>query len=368
MTDGTNPPVEPRTDAGSTGATRGTSSPRVRRIDGPANLVTGARPGRRDFFADPIGATFASAAQWFRKRRNARFGMRSDMADAILEQLLSRTGNRDELPKIAIVVAHPDDEAIGAGAILRGFPNTTVIHVTDGAPGDVEYARRRGFETREGYAEARRREVVAALQVVGIPADQILGLGFVDGEAAWHLVDLCERMTDLFDDMRPEIVLTHPYEGGHSDHDSTAFAVHLAAGILRREGLQAPIIMELTSYHNYEGRRRLFDFLPFQNTVVRTHQLTEEDREVKRRMFDEFTSQQTLLQTIPIEIERFRQAPRYLFTVPPHEGELDYERLCSKVTGAQWRDQAERALALLRTRKLHSMGGATGGGTATDVS
>ena len=38
---------------------------------------------------------------------------------------------------------------------------------------------------------------------------------------------------------QPDVVLTHPYEGGHSDHDSTAFAVHLAAGILRRDGRPA---------------------------------------------------------------------------------------------------------------------------------
>ncbi|MEO5568891.1 MAG: hypothetical protein ABIR92_10385, partial [Gemmatimonadaceae bacterium] len=65
-------------------------------------------------------------------------------------------------------------------------------------------------------------------------------------------------------------MLTHPYEGGHSDHDSTAFAVHLATGMLLREGRRAPIILELTSYHNYGGARRLFSFLPFANSRVKT--------------------------------------------------------------------------------------------------
>jgi hypothetical protein len=72
---------------------------------------------------------------------------------------------------------------------------------------------------------------------------------------------------------------------------------------------------------------------------------------VKREMFDHFTSQKALLKTFPIEVERFRQAPRYLFTVPPHDGELDYERLCKKMTGAEWRANAEKALQTLRTRR-----------------
>ncbi|MEO5568526.1 MAG: PIG-L family deacetylase, partial [Gemmatimonadaceae bacterium] len=188
----------------------------------------------------------------------------------------------------------------------------------------------------------------------GMPVDRIRCLGIVDGEAAWHLVELCHKVADLLDELQPDVVLTHPYEGGHSDHDSTAFAVHLATGMLLREGRRAPIILELTSYHNYGGARRLFSFLPFANSRVKTVVLSNEDRRTKKRMFDEFTSQLPLLEKFPLQVERFRQAPRYLFTVPPHEGELDYERLCKKMTGAQWRENAERALEELRSRRQFS--------------
>jgi LmbE family N-acetylglucosaminyl deacetylase len=189
--------------------------------------------------------------------------------------------------------------------------------------------------------------VVAALAVVGIPEERIIGLGCTDGEAPWHLVELSHKVMELFEELKPDVILTHPYEGGHSDHDSTAFVVQLAAGILQKEGVIAPTILELTSYHNYGGRRRLFDFLPFGDLPMRTLTLSSEARKMKRRMFDAFESQQALLKTIPIRVERFRQAPRYLFTVPPHEGELDYERFCKRMTGAQWRAEAESALELL---------------------
>jgi LmbE family N-acetylglucosaminyl deacetylase len=297
----------------------------------------------------PVGEAIGVAATWIRKQRDKRLQPASDVVSSILDKI-GTPGVAAQARRVVVIVAHPDDEAIGAGAVLRGFPDVTIVHVTDGAPLDEGYAQRKGFTRREDYAQARRTEVVNALKVIGLPEDRIRGLGIVDGEAAWHLVELCHKVADLLDELQPDVVLTHPYEGGHSDHDSTAFAVHLAAGMLLREGRKAPIILELTSYHNYRGRRRLFNFLPFHGSRIRTVWLSPEDRRVKRQMFDEFTSQSALLQKFPIEVERFRQAPRYLFTVPPHEGELDYERLCKKMTGAQWRANAEQALEALRTR------------------
>lgn len=299
----------------------------------------------------PLADAVSAAAVWVRKQRDKRAQPASDVVSAILDKLGASHTGESAARRVVVLVAHPDDEAIGAGAVLRGFPDVTVVHVTDGAPLDEGYAQRKGFMTREAYAEARRREVMAALSVIGMPSDRIRSLGIVDGEAAWHLVELCHKVADLLDELQPDVVLTHPYEGGHSDHDSTAFAVHLATGMLLREGRKAPIILELTSYHNYGGKRRLFSFLPFANTLVRTVLLSHEDRRTKKRMFEQFTSQLPLLAKFPLEVERFRQAPRYLFTVPPHEGELDYERMCKKMTGAQWRENAERALEELRSRR-----------------
>jgi LmbE family N-acetylglucosaminyl deacetylase len=294
--------------------------------------------------------TWSSAAAWIRKRRDARLKPDEDAVTSILNTIGVESLTDAAAKHILLVVAHPDDEAIGASTVLRGFPNVSVIHVTDGAPNDETYARRKGFASRAEYARARRQEVCAALGVIGIPEERIRGLDFVDGEAAWNLVDLCHSVADLMAELRPDVVVTHPYEGGHSDHDSTAFAVHLAAGILQRDGIPVPVILELTSYHNNAGRRRFQSFLPFWDRPVKTVQLSEEAREIKRQMFERFTSQEALLKTFPLQVERFRQAPRYLFTVPPHEGELDYERLCRRMTGAEWRANAELALESLRSK------------------
>ena len=58
-----------------------------------------------------------------------------------------------------------------------------------------------------------------------------------------------------------------------------------------------------------------------------------------------------MLERFPIGIERFRPAPRYVFTKAPHEGQLDYERFCTLITGVEWRRNAGKALDALRTRR-----------------
>lgn len=251
-----------------------------------------------------------------------------------------------------IVVAHQDDETIGAGAQLARLPDVTVLHVTDGAPRDPAYAHRFGYASVSEYGEARRREAAEALRLVGVPPDRQLCLNIPDGEAPYHLVELSLTIAEAIDELRPEVLLTHPYEGGHTDHDAIAFAVHLACGILRREGTETPVVLELTSYHNRNGQRVVHDFLPYDNALgPRTLALSKQARELKARMYECFTTQQRCLQQFKVDIERFRPAPRYVFTRPPHEGTLDYERLSRRMSYSEWRAQAQRALAQLRTRK-----------------
>lgn len=283
--------------------------------------------------------------------RDARYRPPLEVTQEVLDRIAQRTALVEAFPSTLVVVAHPDDEAIGAGGLLAGIPDVVVAHVTDGAPRDERYAQSKGFLTREEYARARRREVVNALARVGITPERCRGLGYVDGEASLQMLEVVFDVADLIDEVRPDIVLTHPYEGGHSDHDATAFAVHLACGILRRDKAPAPVVLELTSYHNYSGERRVFDFLPYIGSDQRTILLTETEKALKKSMYEEFESQTQVLQRFPIQIERFRTAPRYVFTEAPHEGVLDYERFCTIITGAEWRRNASRALDTLRTRR-----------------
>ena len=59
------------------------------------------------------------------------------------------------------------------------------------------------------------------------------------------------------------------------------------------------------------------------------------------------TQRQTLAPFVPLAHERFRPAPTYDFSLPPHEGPLHYEQLGFPTSGEAWRDFATHALATL---------------------
>src|SRR3954452_6783766 len=143
---------------------------------------------------------------------------RSSPAQTFLDALAGDRSVSGE--RVAIVVAHPDDETLGLGAQLPRLPGLAIVHVTDGAPRDLGDARRLGFETTEAYAAARHRELETAMALAGIGSDALIGLGVPDQEAAHHLAAVAIRLADLFCEKRIEIVFTHAYEGGHPDHDA----------------------------------------------------------------------------------------------------------------------------------------------------
>lgn len=112
-----------------------------------------------------------------------------------------------------------------------------------------------------------------------------------------------------------------------------------------------PSILGLTSYHHANGERIRGQFIARDGVRVRTLVLDDQARARKLKMFERFSSQREVVEKFPVQVERFRVAPRYLFTEAPHEGVPDYERFCVRITGSEWRASAARALELLRARK-----------------
>src|SRR4051812_38287342 len=118
-----------------------------------------------------------------------------------------------------IVAAHPDDEVIGMGAQLPHLGEAVFVHITDGAPRDMMDARQHGFDSWEEYAAQRRNELLEALRVAGIPDNCSHHLGIADQEASINLSLITLKLYELLRELRPQYVITHPYEGGHPDHD-----------------------------------------------------------------------------------------------------------------------------------------------------
>lgn len=245
------------------------------------------------------------------------------------------------MARVLIIAAHPDDETLGASALLGGPDEITVIHVTDGAPRDPRWwpsPRPSQEPSRAAYAQLRRDEALCALARANIPATRILELGVVDQEACRELPALARAIAEHLDALAPDLVITHAYEGGHPDHDAVACAVAVARDRVARP----PALLEMALYHGAGGGLRAGEFLPNGPSVIHALDLAEQRR--RAAMLACFASQQaTLAPFLGITDERYRIPPRYDFGRAPHGGRLFYEQLGFPLSGAEWRELAARA-------------------------
>ncbi|MBY0111164.1 PIG-L family deacetylase [Patescibacteria group bacterium] len=220
---------------------------------------------------------------------------------------------------VAVVVAHQDDESIAFGAQLPKLPEALMVHVTDGAPNDEKEWKGKGFKSKEDYAETRRRELTDALNIVGHSGERV-SLGIPDQGASAVLAQTAKRLADMFRAQGIHTVLTHAYEGGHPDHDATAFAVHAAQKIIEKEGGTLTII-EAPLYRPVDGVSTKQSFAPA-DTETYMIPLTVDQQELKQKLYDAHGSQRDAFAEMSTRHEWLREAPPYSFTELPNNGQV----------------------------------------------
>lgn len=237
--------------------------------------------------------------------------------------------------RCVVIVAHPDDDVVGAGGLISRLDDVTVLHVTDGIPKNGHSPEVGNLRSSES-AHTRRLESRTALALANVPPEQIVELGLSTEQAPLELADLTRRIASFLLQTAPDIVLTNPYEGGDPDHDATAFATHAALRLLRQKGFKPPSVFEIALYPTPDGNKRVLDFLPSEAAEITTLLLDKKARDLKRRMFACFTSQPNLQRDNFFGRERFRRPPRYNFAAPPNGGKLNYERVAAGVDCVEW--------------------------------
>lgn len=257
-------------------------------------------------------------------------------------EALKRLGLREP---VVLVAAHPDDEVLGAGGLLASLDGFIVVHLTDGAPRRMKRGAL-GFGTPGEYAAARRKELLNALACMPGKPEELMELGVHDLEASQNLEEITGRLLKIFRTVRPGTVITHPYEGGHPDHDSAAFAVRTALDLMDKDSAPKARQIEFTSYHALGGKMITSRFLPAASIETKFI-LSNGERERKERMIRAFESQGDALKVFTTEFETFREAPEYDFNAPPHPGRLFYESFDWGVTGPLWRKRASKAMKAL---------------------
>ena len=236
------------------------------------------------------------------------------------------------LGRTLVLVAHPDDETLGAGVLLQRMREPIVAFATDGAPRDRWFWSKYG--SRAAYADLRRQEAEAALAVAGVKRFHFLAnpndrTRFVDQDLFLWIPEAMDKLEDLIARTQPEAILTHAYEGGHPDHDTCCF---LATRLASQHNLP---LWEFPLYHR--SRVGVLTRQEFMNPVGNEVLLdgTVPEVELKKRMIAAHATQAATLAEFRASLERFRPMFAYDFSRPPHLGMLNYEAWQWPVTGSQ---------------------------------
>ena len=254
------------------------------------------------------------------------------------------TGDLTRKTRCSVIVAHPADEVVGAGCLISKLVDVTILHVTDGAPRDMHDAKAAGFKERSKYAQARRDECLAALAIAQVPKDRVVEFAIPDHSAAQCLTDLTKKIATFLQQCEADIVVTHPYEGGHPDHDATAFATHAALRLMKQNGFKPPVLFEMALHPSEDFKIKVPEFLPGTEWETTTLLLDERAQKLKKKMFACFETQRGSLKFSPVGPERFRQALAYDFSAPPQEGKLHYENFDWAPSSEEWQALARKAL------------------------
>ena len=235
-----------------------------------------------------------------------------------ISELLNRT---------LVVVAHPDDEAVGAGALMQRMREAYVVFCTDGGPRDNFFWGRYG--SRKKYIAVRSQETRSAAEIARV--QQTSFLNFPDQELYQHLSEALHELEFLISDLCPAAILTHAYEGGHPDHDCCAFLSYVLG--LRRE---LPV-WEMPLYHRTNSGMQSQKFLRYRLRAV-SLRMSSRELQVKQRMVSCYVSQADALQSFELGVERFRRLEKYDFSRPPKTPVINYEAW-------QWPVMAEQVCA-----------------------
>jgi len=267
-----------------------------------------------------------------------------EIINSYLDMLCYKNWKKFE-PYTIIISAHPDDETIGLGGTLKKISNAVFVYITNGAPKNPYFFSKAGFSDAESYSKARKNELYNALAIADFRSTDCIFLDIPDQESAFNIPAIVKELTNIFGSHEPDLVLTHPYEGGHPDHDSTALSVHMALQNNLRNNGYAPVALEFTSYFGENGEIATNKFLEMGSYLQRGYILSENEQNNKKQMLNCFESQIEFLKIFSLEKELFRQIPDYDFTLAPHEGILFYENFDWGITGKQWREYAKNAIA-----------------------
>ncbi|HET6341077.1 MAG TPA: PIG-L family deacetylase [Gemmatimonadota bacterium] len=152
---------------------------------------------------------------------------------------------------VAVLAPHMDDELLACGGTLAALPSRSRVHVvwaTDGSRSPAPAAPWR--HPPAGLADVREREAREALDVLGVPQENLHFLRLPDGRLRSHAAELDRALAPLLETIGPDHLLAPFRYDRHPDH--LAVQRTATAWVAGRDGRT-----ELLEYFVYTASRLL---------------------------------------------------------------------------------------------------------------
>lgn len=220
--------------------------------------------------------------------------------------------------RILILVPHPDDEVAGCCAAIgrarRQGAEVAAVYLTTGIPAAAVLWpwQRSGHSARVARRRAEAGRAAELLQIQPVSFAEIS-----TRELKAHMAATLDMLRGHIRRLRPDVLWTPAYEGGHQDHDVTNF---LASRLRAETG-----VWEFSEYNFAGGKVRSQQFIRETGGEQRIA-LSSEEQALKRRALQLYASEKGNLGYVRTEAEVFRPLGTYDYRRPPHAGKLFYQR------------------------------------------
>jgi N-acetyl-1-D-myo-inositol-2-amino-2-deoxy-alpha-D-glucopyranoside deacetylase len=161
----------------------------------------------------------------------------------------------DANTRLLVLAPHPDDETIGAGALIQqvrqagGEVRIVLFTNGDNNPWPQRYLERRWWidaSARQRWGRRRRAEVSEALDRLGVPSEALTALNWPDMGLTGLLrqwgVAAVDEVAAQIANARPNVIVLPSLDDDHPDHGSCHVLARLA---LAKLGIDCPLLAYL---------------------------------------------------------------------------------------------------------------------------